>query len=96
MQNQLSFHFIQAMESHCSIQQCLKRLLGVVVRQEEAFEDGVLRHDGVIVLLVGGARLGQVLGQVAAVATLGQDEVDVLGLLLDVTDLQVPDLVFAI
>ena len=68
----------------------------MVVRQEEAFEDGVLRHDRVVVLLVRGARLGQVLGQVAAGAALREDEVHHLSLLTGVADLQIPDLVLAI
>ena len=68
----------------------------MIVRQQKAFEDCVLRHDGMVVLLVRGAGLGQVLGQVAAGATLREDEVHHLGLLTGDADLQIPDLVLAI
>jgi hypothetical protein len=68
----------------------------VIVRQKETFENCVLRHDGVVVLLVGGAGLGKVLGQFAAGPALRQDQVNDLDLLLEVANIQIPNFVFAV
>jgi hypothetical protein len=49
-----------------------------------------------VVLLVGGAGLGKVLGQFAAGPTLRQDQVNDLDLLLEVANIQIPNFVFAV
>ena len=64
-----------------------------ILRLEELLEHSLLGSDGFFVLGAGNANFGQVFGDFAGVGSLGQNEVDGLYFLPDVTPLQVPDFV---